>query len=141
MLRLIGLENLMEPLRAFGQTKPIFGTCAGAILLAREVSRPEQPSLALMDIAVERNAYGRQLDSRVATIHLEGGVDGGAGGEQMEAVFIRAPIIRKVGPGVKVLAYYQGNPVWVEQGRHMATTFHPELGTNLHIHRCFSAAC
>ena len=131
MLKLIGLENLLEPLRAFGQTKPIFGTCAGAILLAKEVSRPEQPSLALMDIAVERNAYGRQVDSRVATID--------AGSEQMEAVFIRAPIIRKVGPGVNVLASYQGNPVWVEQGRHMATTFHPELGTNSYIHRCFAA--
>ena len=135
MLKLIGLENLLEPLRAFGQTKPIFGTCAGAILLAKEVSRPEQPSLALMDIAVERNAYGRQMDSRVANID----VDGDLGVEQMEAVFIRAPIIRKVGPGVKVLASYQGNPVWVEQGRHMATTFHPELGTNSYIHRCFAA--
>jgi 5'-phosphate synthase pdxT subunit len=84
-----------------------------------------------MDIAVERNAYGRQLDSRVAKID--------AAGEQMEAVFIRAPIIRKVGPEVKVLASYQGNPVWVEQGRHMATTFHPELSTNSHIHACFVA--
>ena len=131
MLKLIGLENLLEPLRDFGQTKPIFGTCAGAILLAREVSSPAQPSLALMDIAVERNAYGRQVDSRVAKID--------AAGEQIEAVFIRAPIIRKVSPGVKVLASYQGNPVWVEQGRHMATTFHPELGTNPHIHRYFVA--
>jgi 5'-phosphate synthase pdxT subunit len=129
MLKLIGLENLLEPLRAFGQNKPIFGTCAGAILLAQEVSGPSQPSLALMDIAVERNAYGRQIDSRVAKIDADG--------EQMEAVFIRAPMIRRVGPGVTVLATYQGNPVWVEQGRHMATTFHPELGTNPNIHRRF----
>jgi 5'-phosphate synthase pdxT subunit len=131
MLKLIGQENLFDALQAFGQTKPVFGTCAGAILLAREVSRPAQKSLAIMDIAVERNAYGRQVDSRVADID--------AGGEQMEAVFIRAPIIRSIGPGVKVLASYQGNPVWVEQGRHMATTFHPELGANPHIHRCFAA--
>jgi 5'-phosphate synthase pdxT subunit len=131
MLKLIGLENLFEPLRAFGQSKPIFGTCAGAILLAQEVLSPTQESLALMDMAVERNAYGRQMDSRVAKIDADG--------EQMDAVFIRAPIIRRVGPGVKVLASYQGNPVWVEQGRHMATTFHPELGTNPHIHRCFAA--
>jgi 5'-phosphate synthase pdxT subunit len=131
MLKLIGLENLLEPLRAFGENKPVFGTCAGAILLAREVLSPTQESLALMDIAVERNAYGRQVDSRVAKIDADG--------EQMDAVFIRAPIIRRVGPGVKVLASYQGNPVWVEQGRHMATTFHPELGANPHIHRCFAA--
>jgi len=131
MLKLIDLEHLFEPLRSFGQHKPIFGTCAGAILLASEVSGPSQPSLALMDIAVERNAYGRQLDSRVAKID--------AGSEEMEAVFIRAPIIRKVGPDVKVLASYQGNPVWVEQGRHMATTFHPELGANPHVHRFFTS--
>jgi 5'-phosphate synthase pdxT subunit len=131
MLKLIGLENLFEPLRAFAQSKPVFGTCAGAILLAREVSSPVQPSLDLMDIAVERNAYGRQLDSRVAMIEIEG--------EQMEAVFIRAPIIRRVGPRVKVLASYQGTPVWVEQGRYMATTFHPELSTNPRIHHYFAA--
>jgi 5'-phosphate synthase pdxT subunit len=130
MLKLIGLENLLGPLRAFGQSKPIFGTCAGAILLAKEVSAPAQPSLALMDIAVERNAYGRQLDSRVAKIELNG--------QETEAVFIRAPIIRRVGAGVKVLASYQGTPVWVEQGRHMATTFHPELGANLYIHQYFT---
>jgi 5'-phosphate synthase pdxT subunit len=131
MLKLIELENLLDPLRAFGQNKPIFGTCAGAILLAREVSGPAQASLALMDIAVERNAYGRQIESRVAKIDAEG--------EPIEAVFIRAPIIRRVGPGVKVLASYQGNPVWVEEGRHMATTFHPELGRNSRVHRCFAA--
>ena len=82
-----------------------------------------------MDIAVERNAYGRQLDSRVAKID--------AGGEPMEAVFIRAPIIRSVGPDVKILASYQGNPVWVEQGRHMATTFHPELTSDSRVHQRF----
>ncbi len=131
MLKLIGLEDLLEPLRAFGQAKPIFGTCAGAILLAKEVSTPAQRSLALMDIAVERNAYGRQLDSRVAKIDLNG--------QETEAVFIRAPIIRRVGTGVKVLASYQGTPVWVEQGLHMATTFHPELGANSYIHQYFTA--
>jgi len=84
-----------------------------------------------MDIAVERNAYGRQLDSRVAIIDV--------GGKDMEAVFIRAPIIRRVGPAVKVLASYQGTPVWVEQGLHMATTFHPELGSSRYIHQCFTS--
>jgi 5'-phosphate synthase pdxT subunit len=130
MLKLIGLENLLEPLRDFGRKKPIFGTCAGAILLAQEVSAPSQPSLALMDIAVERNAYGRQMDSRIARIDLNG--------RETEAVFIRAPIIRSVGPAVKVLASYQGTPVWVEQGLHMATTFHPELSSNPYIHQYFA---
>jgi 5'-phosphate synthase pdxT subunit len=90
MLKLLEIEGLLEPLREFGKTKPIYGTCAGAILLAREVSHPAQPSLDLMDIAVERNGYGRQIDSRIAKIALE------SGGET-EAVFIRAPVIRRVG--------------------------------------------
>jgi 5'-phosphate synthase pdxT subunit len=135
MLKLLEQENLLQPLRAFGAEKPIFGTCAGAILLAREVSHPPQPSLDLMDIAVERNAYGRQIDSRVAQIHLES--DRAEGGVEMEAVFIRAPIIRRVGADVRVLARYRGDPVWVEQGRHMVTTFHPELTPGSPIHKRF----
>ena len=83
-----------------------------------------------MDIAVERNGYGRQIDSRIAKIPLNG--DG-----EFEAVFIRAPIIRRVGEGVKVLASYNGDPVWVEQGRHMVTTFHPELTDDPRVHQRF----
>jgi 5'-phosphate synthase pdxT subunit len=127
MLKLIDLEELLEPLRAFGERKPIFGTCAGAILLAKEVCNPTQASLGLMDIAVERNAYGRQVDSRIAKIDADG--------EAMEAVFIRAPIILRVGPGAKVFASYQGTPIWVDEGRHMVTTFHPELSANSQVHR------
>jgi 5'-phosphate synthase pdxT subunit len=130
MLKLIEAEQLLEPLKAFGREKPIYGTCAGAILLAREVLRPAQPSLNLMDIAVERNAYGRQIDSRVAKVQAESGAE-------LEAVFIRAPIIRQVGEDALVLARYQGDPVWVEQGRHMVTTFHPELTQDPSIHRRF----
>jgi 5'-phosphate synthase pdxT subunit len=126
MLKLLHIENLFEPLRRFGGQKPIFGTCAGAILLAREVSNPAQESFGLMDIAVERNAYGRQLDSRI--VKLEGDV---------EAVFIRAPIIRSAGPEVKVLASYNGTPVWAEQGRHMVATFHPELTKDTRVHETF----
>lgn len=129
MLKLIEAEQLLEPLKAFARERPIYGTCAGAILLAREVSSPAQPSLNLMDIAVERNAYGRQIDSRVAKVQTEGG--------EMEAVFIRAPIIRQVGEGARVLARYRGDPVWVEQGCHMVTTFHPELTKDPSIHRHF----
>jgi len=130
MLKLLDLENLTEAVRKFGESKPIYGTCAGAILLAREVTRPSQASLDLMDIAVERNGYGRQIDSRIAKVAVNGG-------GEFEAVFIRAPIIRKVGPDARILASYQGDPVWVEQGRHMVTTFHPELTDDPRVHQRF----
>lgn len=129
MLKLLDMEGLIDPLRQFAAAKPIFGTCAGAILLAHSVSNPTQPSLDILDIDVERNAYGRQIDSRVAHVETE---EGG-----MEAVFIRAPIIRRAGPNTRVLATYLDNPVWVQQGRHMATTFHPELSNTAAVHRRF----
>ncbi len=134
MLKLLHLEDLFEPVRQFGETKPIFGTCAGAILLAKRVTGPEQESLALMDIDVERNAYGRQLDSRVVHIPPE---DPTRLGPDLEAVFIRAPIIRAVGEDGAVLAKYNGDPVLVEQGRHLAATFHPELTESAGVHRLF----
>lgn len=136
MLKLIDAENLLEPLAAFGRSKPIFGTCAGAILLANEVLSPKQHSLALVDLTVERNAYGRQIDSRIVTLHPEP-----ASGlpESLEAVFIRAPIIRRIGDGVKVLATYGDDPVLVEHGRHLIATFHPELTSDASIHRRFLA--
>ena len=129
MLKLLEIEDLFEPLREFGAKKPIFGTCAGAILLASEVLNPPQPSLALLDLTVERNAYGRQIDSRIARIEIEG--------RPTEAVFIRAPVIRRVGPDANVLATYLDTPVLIEQGRHMVATFHPELGADSSIHRHF----
>jgi len=129
MLKLIEEESLGSALKDFGTTKPIFGTCAGAILLASEVINPVQKSLGLMDLTIERNGYGRQIDSRIAGIDLDG--------ENAEAVFIRAPVIRRVGPAAKVLASYQGSPILVEQGKHLAATFHPELSGNANIHRRF----
>jgi 5'-phosphate synthase pdxT subunit len=129
MLKLLRIEGLFEPLRDFGRSKPIFGTCAGAILLASEVTHPQQDSLGLMDLTVERNGYGRQIDSRVAQIDVDG--------SPTEAVFIRAPVIRRVGPGATVLATYLDSPVLVEQGRHMVATFHPELTRDAAIHRRF----
>jgi len=129
MLKLLDIENLTEPLRQFAARKPVFGTCAGAILLAHSVTSPVQSSLNLIDIDVERNAYGRQIDSRVARIDAQG--------RDMEAVFIRAPKILRVGPGGKILATYNGDPVWVEQGRHMVTTFHPELTPDSRVHERF----
>jgi len=137
MMKLLEEEKLLGPLREFGRERPIFGTCAGAILLASSVASPPQASLGLMDIEVERNAYGRQLDSRVARLkindHLQTqGIEG-----ELEAVFIRAPIIRRVGKDAKVLASYQGDPVLVEQGRHLAATFHPELTNDSRVHLMF----
>jgi len=129
MLKLLDIEKLTEPLRQFAAVKPVFGTCAGAILLAHSVTSPAQPSLDLIDIDVQRNAYGRQIDSKVARLQV--------GTNEMEAVFIRAPKILRVGPGGKILATYNGDPVWVEQGRHMVTTFHPELTSDSRVHQRF----
>ena len=129
MLKLLDDEHLFEPLKEFGKKKPIFGTCAGAILLASEVVNPAQRSLGLMDLTVERNAYGRQIDSRIAQIDLEG--------KQAEAVFIRAPVIRRTGPEAKVLATYLDAPVLVQHGKHMVATFHPELSNSNLVHTRF----
>lgn len=134
MLKLLDLEGLFEPLREFGRSRPIFGTCAGAILLATEVLHPRQASLGLMDLTVERNAYGRQIDSRIASIRLEGDM------QPVEAVFIRAPIIRRVGPNATVLATYLDSPVLVRDGIHMVATFHPELTADHRVHRHFVEA-
>ncbi|MCC7156907.1 MAG: pyridoxal 5'-phosphate synthase glutaminase subunit PdxT [Bryobacterales bacterium] len=133
MLKLIGYNHLADDLAAFARRKPVFGTCAGAILLASEVSNPPQFSFGLVDMSIERNAYGRQLDSRV--VHIP--VRGLSGEPEMEAVFIRAPIIRRVGEGGKVLASYQGDPVLVDYGQYLIATFHPELSGDLRVHDLF----
>jgi 5'-phosphate synthase pdxT subunit len=137
MLKLLDFMELEEPLREFAREKPVFGTCAGAILLAKEVRNPSQQSFGLIDLTVERNAYGRQIDSRVASVRPNADFLRRAGGGEMEAVFIRAPIIRRTGPGVRVLAQYEGDPVLVEQGRHMVATFHPELTQDPRVHQLF----
>jgi len=137
MLKLLRYEGLLESLTEFGARKPVFGTCAGAILMAREVSSPQQESLDLMDMGVERNAYGRQIDSRVAELDPEPEFVERASPGKLEAVFIRAPIIRRLGSEAKVLARYRGDPVLVEQGRHMAATFHPELTSDPRVHELF----
>jgi 5'-phosphate synthase pdxT subunit len=129
MLKLLHAEGLWEPLREACATKPVFATCAGVILLARGVEHPRQDSLGMVDIDVERNAYGRQVHSTVATVQMDG--------SPIEAVFIRAPIIRRTGPGVLVLAEYQGDPVLVEQGRCLLATFHPELSPGRTLQRRF----
>jgi 5'-phosphate synthase pdxT subunit len=137
MLKLLDLMHLKEAFIEFGKAKPVFGTCAGAILMASKVSHPDQECFSMMDITVERNAYGRQIDSRVAAIIPELEFRRRSGADRMEAIFIRAPIIRSTGPEVKVLARYHGDPVLAEQGRHLVSTFHPELTNDKRIHELF----
>lgn len=112
---------------------PIFGTCAGAILLAREVESPRQLSLGFIDITVERNAYGRQRESFVGA----GQATLGGTSAPLEMVFIRAPRIRRVGEGVQTLARHAGEPVMARQGTVLVATFHPELTDDSTIHRYF----
>ncbi len=115
-------------LRFAASGRPVLGTCAGAILLAREVTNPAQKGLGVLDIAVERNAYGRQADSFV------GEVEAPSLGGRLPAVFIRAPKIRRVGDRVEVLATREGEPVLVRQANVVAATFHPELTPDTKIH-------
>ncbi len=135
LLRLMADEPWFEAIRAFhARGGPILGTCAGAILLAREVTNPAQPSLGLLDVTIERNAWGRQVDS------FETRLDAPDLGGSLQAVFIRAPRIRALGPGVEVLARLDGEPVLVRQGHLLAATFHPEIAGDARLHTAFVQA-
>ncbi len=131
--KLLGDYHLMDPLLKRLQAKmPVFGTCAGAILLAREIVDSDQPRLGLMDMKVLRNAYGRQVDSFETSLEIPC-----LGKEPFPAVFIRAPVIESVGPGAAVLARYRDTVVLVRQGHLLVGTFHPELTEDLRLHRYF----
>lgn len=136
MLKFLHRGGLLEDLRAFAASKPVFGTCAGAILLAREVRHPAQDSLAAIDITVERNAYGDQRDSAILTLDFKLN-EAPPVPLPLETVFIRAPRIVAAGPQVQVLAHRDGFPVLVRQGHILAATFHPELSADRSIHRYF----
>jgi len=129
-LKLLG-EATFQKLNEFVHSKPTFGTCAGAILLARQVENPHQPGLDAIDITIRRNAYGRQIDSAI----LE--ASSTLGNEPLEMVFIRAPRIEAVGDGVEVLARRDNYPVLVRKGNVMAATFHPELSQDTRVHAEF----
>ncbi|MDE3201359.1 MAG: pyridoxal 5'-phosphate synthase glutaminase subunit PdxT [Acidobacteriota bacterium] len=131
MLKFLESHGFFDSLREFCARKPVFGTCAGVILLAREVRHPKQKSLGVLDVAVERNAYGRQNESAILTAEtkLEGG--------PLEMVFIRAPRIVERGEGVEVLAERDGFPALVRQGQMLAATFHPELSEDGRVHAAF----
>ena len=134
--------GLIDPLRAFACRHALWGTCAGAILLSRDARRA-QPLLELMDITIRRNAFGRQIDSFEVLLQAPAlaGVDGGREGP-FPAVFIRAPLIERVGAGVEVVARLQdGTIVAARQGRWLATSFHPELTGDDRFHRYFLRLC
>ena len=132
-LKLLG-EAGFERLKQFALTKPTFGTCAGAILLATEVDNPKQAGLGALDIGIRRNAYGRQRDSSIRQGRFVGEK---AGTPPVEMVFIRAPRIERIGPGVEVIATEGSDPVAVRQGKAMAATFHPELSDDTRVHQAF----
>jgi 5'-phosphate synthase pdxT subunit len=130
-LKFLERDGFLASLRDFVRSKPTFGTCAGCILLATEVTHPPQTSLGALNATVERNAYGRQIDSSIHTANTK--LPGGP----LEMVYIRAPRIVKTGPGVEVLGERDGFPVLVEQGNIMAATFHPELSQDRRVHQHF----
>jgi len=131
MLKFLDQNGFFEILRSYVKTTPTFGTCAGAILLAAHVENPAQRSLAALDITVERNAYGRQIDSTILT--AETALPGGP----LEMVFIRAPRISLTGTGVETLATRDGFPTLVRSGHLLAATFHPELSRDPRVHQFF----
>jgi 5'-phosphate synthase pdxT subunit len=130
-LKFLARDGFLNALQDFVRQKPTFGTCAGCILLAKEVRNPAQESLAVLDATVERNAYGRQVDSAIfdAETKLEGG--------PLEMVYIRAPRILRTGADVEVLAERDGFPVLVRQRHILAATFHPELSADRRVHQLF----
>lgn len=131
ILKFLERGHLFDDLKHFCSVKPVFGTCAGAILLAREVRNPPQKSLGVLDAVVERNGYGRQIDSSILV------AESALKGEKLEMVFIRAPRILEIGPEVEILARRDGMPTLVRQGGVMAATFHPELTTDRRVHKAF----
>jgi 5'-phosphate synthase pdxT subunit len=128
ILRILGPDGMVK-LKEFVKVKPTFGTCAGAILLAKEITNPEQEGLGALDVRIRRNAYGRQIDSSIR--------EGRFGDTPIEMVFIRAPKFEHLGPGVEVVATEGNDPVVVRQGKIMAATFHPELSDDPRIHKAF----
>lgn len=135
MLNFLEEEGFLERLRDECSRKPVFATCAGLVLLAREVESPSQRSLGLLDVAVERNAWGRQIASFVSPVDSPGLAPSGEA--PLEAVFIRAPRIRQMGAGVLAIATLRDEPVLVRQGGILAATFHPELTQDDRIARYF----
>jgi 5'-phosphate synthase pdxT subunit len=132
-VNLLHKHGLWEEIKTFAQYKPVFGTCAGLIVLSDQVINNKVKTLGIVNIDVERNAYGRQIDSFIDTLQL----DLGKGRFDFEGVFIRAPKIRHIGQGVHALGWYGDDVVLAEMGNTLVATFHPELTANTKIHEYF----
>ena len=127
LMKEYGLNKTIK--RRYEEGMPIYGTCAGAILLAKEIIGSKQPNLGLMDISVRRNDYGRQIDSFEAELNIFD--------KPFRGIFIRAPVINSFHNGCKIIAEFENNPILVEQGNLLVSTFHPELTDDLRIHKYF----
>lgn len=133
MWHFLAATGLDAALKSFARSgAAMYGTCAGTILLAREVLNPPRSGLGILDLTVERNSYGRQTESSVRSASTDDDDN-----PRMEAALIRAPRIVRIGDAVRVRAHLDGDPVWVEQGNVISTTFHPELGEDTRIHERF----
>ena len=131
--RLLDMYGLLDPIRAFAAHRPVWGTCAGMIVMAKRASDLDRDTLGLMDISVVRNAFGRQLDSFETDLEIEE-----IPGPPLHAVFIRAPLIQEAGPAVKIMAQIEGKGiVAAREGNLLATAFHPELTDDSRMHRYF----
>ena len=126
----IDRNKFRQPIMNFVKNNSVFGTCAGMILLSSTNESNNLKPLGVMDFKAERNAYGRQMDSFSGNLHLE--IDNSA---NFKALFIRAPKVSNIGKGIKILATYKNHPVMITDGRHFATTFHPEIGNDIRIHK------
>ena len=133
--RLLAMYGLLEPIRGFARSRPVWGTCAGMIVMAKRATDLDREGLELMDISVERNAFGRQVDSFETDLQVKG-----IEGPPVRAIFIRAPLIEEVEPGVEVMAALEdGRIVAARQGNLMVTAFHPELTDDTRLHEYFVA--
>ena len=132
MSKQIDRNNFRYKLKEYAKTNPVFGTCAGMILLSSTKKAKNLSPLGIMDFTVTRNAYGRQIESFSANLNLDF-----SDNTDFHAVFIRAPKVSKIGKNIKILAKYKKQPVMITDGRHIATSFHPEMGTDFRIHNYF----
>lgn len=134
MWRQLHFIKMWEKLGTFAKAKPVFGTCAGLILMSKHIQNSSMPSLNLLDVSVERNAFGRQIESFQANIELSLSPNHI---RHFSAFFIRAPRIREIGPGIQVLGTFQREAIFIRQGHHLGTSFHPELTADPAIHLYF----
>lgn len=141
MMKQMQFIGFSEPFRSFAKHKPVFGTCAGLILMSHDIIADDMQPFNLLDISVERNAFGRQAESFHTEVDFSQKKPLDKKVQKIPAIFIRAPRIRRTGSEVQILASYQNEPVLVQQGRHLGATFHPELTLDATVHAHFLKMC